>query len=102
MDEYEKGINSFERALALDPANKEIQKALDESRQMHDQRLRQRQLDPRVNSSTMSEQQSKFQQKSGVDPPKVPMGDDLTGEVDLSGTDVIKGHKYVHGNDDVK
>jgi cytochrome c-type biogenesis protein CcmH/NrfG len=33
LNEYEKAIQSFERALTLDPTNDEIQTALNESRQ---------------------------------------------------------------------
>ncbi|CAF3902214.1 unnamed protein product, partial [Adineta steineri] len=102
INEHEKAINSFERALALGPTNNDVQKALDNSRLIHSQQLRQEHLDPRLQPKTMDEQLSELQQKMGVNPEHVRLGHSLIEEIDSSGTDVVKAHKYEHGDIDVK
>ena len=98
-----KRITSFERALALDPTNNEIQKALDESRQIHRSTIVEKNIliqgqDPK----TMPEQLSDLQQKFGIDPEKIRRGRDLIGMIDPSAVDAVKGQKYLHGDTDVK
>ncbi|CAF1028525.1 unnamed protein product [Adineta steineri] len=102
INEHEKAINSFERALALGPTNNDVQKALDNSRLIHSQQLRQEHLDPRLQPKTMDEQLSELQQKMGVNPEHVRLGHSLIEEIDSSGADVVKAHKYEHGDIDVK
>ncbi|CAF4160407.1 unnamed protein product, partial [Rotaria magnacalcarata] len=102
LNEHEKAINSFERALTLDPINNEIRKALDESRQIYGRQIRQEHLDPRLKPTTMSEHLNEMQQKMGTNPAHVRAGHALIQEIDPAGADVVKGHKYEHGDIDVK
>ncbi|CAF0990796.1 unnamed protein product, partial [Adineta steineri] len=101
-NEHEKAIKSFERALALSPANVEIQNALDESRQIHGRQQRQEHLDPRLQPKTMAEKLEEMERKFGIDPEKVRLGRSLNAEIDPAAADVVKGHKYEHGDIDVK
>jgi hypothetical protein len=55
LNEYEKAISSFERALALAPANNETQKALDESRAINVQQLCQEHLIPSIRPMSIPE-----------------------------------------------
>jgi TPR repeat protein len=102
LNEHEKAINSLERALAIAPTNNEILKALDESRQIHTRQSREEHLDPRLKPRTMPEQLNELQEKMGVDPQKVRLGHSLAEEIYPSGADVVKAHKYEHGDIDVK
>jgi TPR repeat protein len=102
LNEHVKAINSLERALALDPANNKIQKALDESRKIHNQQLRQEHLNPKMSPRTIPEQLNELQQQMGIDPQQVRLVQSLLEEVDPSEADVIKGHKYEHGDVDIK
>jgi TPR repeat protein/uncharacterized coiled-coil DUF342 family protein len=102
LNEHEKAIYSLERALALAPTNSEIQKALDESRHIYGRQSREEHLDPRLQPRTMAEQLSELQQKLGLDPQEVRMSHNLIEKIDPAGADVVKGHKYEHGDVDVK
>ena len=102
LNEHEKTINSFERALALAPTNNEIQKALDDSREVLSRQLRYDHLDPRGRPRTMPEQLNELKEKLGIDPEKVRTVHSLLEKLDPAGADVVKGHKYTHGDVDVK
>lgn len=102
LNEHEKAINSFERALALSPTNSEIQKALDASRHIHGRQGRQEHLDPRLQPRTMDELFNEMQQKLGTDPEKVRMIHGFIEKIDPAGADVVRGHKYEHGDVGVK
>jgi TPR repeat protein len=101
LNEHEKAINSFGRALALDPANTEIQKALDESQSILARKSRQEHLNPRTTPATMSETLNDMNQKFGTDPQQVRLMHSLLDRIDPSAADVVRGHKYEHGDIDV-
>ncbi|CAF4169035.1 unnamed protein product, partial [Rotaria sordida] len=102
LNDYEKAINSFERALALAPTNNEIRKALDESRQILGRHLRLEHLESKLSPRSIPEQLSKLQRNLGLDPEEVRMIYRLLEEIDPSMSDVIKGHQYEHGDINVK
>lgn len=102
LNEHEKAINSFERALALAPTNSDIKKALDESRSMQCRELSQQHMDPRGRLGTIPEQLNELKEKFGIDPEEVRKGRELAGILDPAQADVVKGHKYLHGDNDVK
>ncbi|CAF0807054.1 unnamed protein product [Didymodactylos carnosus] len=102
LNEHEKAINSFERALALDPSNRKIQEELSNSRQIQARQLRQEHLDPRLKPLTVPEQLNEMKEKIGTDPQQVRLAHSLLDRVNPSGADVVKGHKYEHGDIDVK
>ena len=102
LNEHEKAIHSFERALALDPDSKKIQEALDDSRQIYGRQSRHEHLDPRLKPTTMQEHLKEMKQKFGTDPQRVRLGHCLINKGDPSAGDVVQGHKYEHGDIDVK
>ncbi|CAF3443637.1 unnamed protein product [Rotaria socialis] len=102
LNEHEKAINSFERALALDPINNEIRKALDESRQFYGRQIRQEHLDPRLKPTTIFEHLNEMQQKMRFNPEHIRASHTLMQKIDAAETDVAKGHKYEHGDIDVE
>ena len=102
LNEHVKAIRSFERALALAPTNNDIQKALGESRDILSRQQRHDHLDPRLTPKTMPEHLKQLQQTVGIDPKKVRRCHRLLEQIDPVGVDVVKGHKYEHGDDDVK
>ncbi|CAF0829268.1 unnamed protein product [Rotaria sordida] len=102
LNEYEKAINSFERAFALDPMKKEIQEALDDSRQILSQQSRHEHLDPEWSPKTIPEYLNDLKQKFGVEPEEARIGHSLAGLIYPSGADVIEGLKYVHGDIGIK
>jgi TPR repeat protein len=102
LNDHEKAINLFERALALAPANSEVQKALDESRQILGRQLRQEHFEPKMRPRTIPQQLNELHQNLGIDPEEVRINLSLLEEVDPSIADVIKGHKYEHGDIDIK
>jgi TPR repeat protein len=102
LNEHEKAVNSFGRALALAPGNIEIQKALDESQSVIGRQARQEHLDPRSKPATVSETLNELNQKFGIDPEQVRLSHSLLDRIDPSAADVVKGHKYEHGDTDVK
>jgi tetratricopeptide (TPR) repeat protein len=71
LSEHEKAINSYERALALDPKNTKIQEALTDSRQIQCQLARHDHLDPRGQPVTMQEHLNEMKQKFGIDSHKI-------------------------------
>ena len=102
MNENEKAIRSFERALALAPSNNEVQDALSSARQVHGQQTRKEHLDPRLQPRTMDEGLKELQEKLGLDPQKVRMTHRSLEKSYPAGADVVKGHKYEHGDVDTK
>ncbi|CAF3444839.1 unnamed protein product [Rotaria sp. Silwood2] len=102
LDEHEKAVNSFERALALDSTRKEIQQALDESRIILSRQSQQEYLDPKLYTKTIPELLKELQQKFGTDPEKVCKYHSLIEKIDPSRADVVRGHKYELGDIDVK
>jgi TPR repeat protein len=101
MNEHEKAINSFERALALDPLNSEVKLALDNSRSEYSQQQRHEHLDPRLKPQTMGEHLKEMEEKFGIDPEQVRLGH-LFAEMNSDTTlaNVNKGHIYMHGDPD--
>ncbi|CAF3999454.1 unnamed protein product [Rotaria sp. Silwood2] len=102
LSEHERAINSFERALALDPNNKKIQEALDDSRQVQCRQSRNEHLDPKCQPITIPEHLNEMKQKFGTDPQQIRAVHKLLEKVDSSMANVIKGHKYEHGDIDIK
>ncbi|CAF2950054.1 unnamed protein product [Rotaria sp. Silwood2] len=102
LNDHDKAINSLERALALAPTNDDIRKALDESRQTYSRQSRYEHLDPRIRPRTIPEQLNELQEKLGIDPQNVRIAHSLLDELDPVAADVVKGHKYEHGDTDVK
>ncbi|CAF1239156.1 unnamed protein product [Adineta steineri] len=98
---HDKAINSFERALALDPTKSETQKALDESRIIVHRNARQEYLDPRANWKTIPENLNELKEKFGLDPEMVRQNRSLLELIDPSAADVMKGHQFVLGDIDV-
>ncbi|CAF3202221.1 unnamed protein product, partial [Rotaria sp. Silwood2] len=97
-----KTIVSFERALALDPSNSEIREALDDSRHVHGQQSRREHLDPRLQPITMEEHLNEMKEKIGMDPQIIRSGHQVCEKMFPSEADVVRGHKYEHGDIDVK
>ncbi|CAF4244456.1 unnamed protein product, partial [Adineta steineri] len=102
LNDHEKAINSFQRALALDPNSIKIQEALNDSQQVLCRQSRHEHLDPRGQPVTMQEHLNEMQQKYGVDPQQIRMGHDSLGKIDPSAADVVMGHKHEHGDIDIK
>lgn len=102
LNEHEKAIHSFERALALDPDSKKIQEALDDSRQIYGRQTRHEHLNPKFQPITMQEHLKEMKHKFGTDPQRVRLGHRLINKVDPSAGDVVQGHKHEHGDIDVK
>jgi TPR repeat protein len=102
LSEHEKAMSSFQRALALDPTNKKIQEAMDESRQIQGRMSRYEHLDPRLKPTTMEEHLNEMKEKVGTNPQQVRLIHTLLTKVDPSAADVVKGHKYEHSDIDVK
>ncbi|CAF3873512.1 unnamed protein product [Adineta steineri] len=102
LNDHEKAINSFERALALDPNSIKIQEALNDSQQVLCRQSRHEHLDPRGQPVTMQEHLNEMQQKYGIDPEQIRMGHESLVKIDPSAADVIMGHKYEHGDIDIK
>jgi tetratricopeptide (TPR) repeat protein len=102
LNEHEKAINSYERAFALDPTKNKIQKAMDDSRQILSRQSRQEHLDPRVKPVTFPEHLNEMKQNMGINPEHVRAVHRLTAQIDPAGADVVKGHKYEHGDIDIK
>ncbi|CAF1518655.1 unnamed protein product [Adineta steineri] len=101
LDYHDKAINSFERALALDPTKSEIQKALDESRIIVHRNSRQEYLDPQENWKIIPENLNELKEKFGLDPEIVRKDRSLLELIDPSAADVMKGHQFARGNIDV-
>ena len=101
LNDHEKAISAFERALALDPVNKKIQDALYDSRHIQGQQLRHDHLNPRTQPMTMDELFQDMKQKLGVSPERIRSAHRLLDRFDPVGADVVRGHKYLHGDIDV-
>ncbi|CAF3357993.1 unnamed protein product, partial [Rotaria sp. Silwood2] len=99
INELEKAINSFERALALDPLNSEVKKVLDTSQFKLSQQQRHEHLDPRLKPQTIDEHLTDMKNKFGINPKQVRCGH-LLAEMndDPTPANVIKGHKYFWGD----
>ena len=102
LNEHEKAINSFERALALAPTNGDIQIALDDSRDILSRQLRYEHLDPGLTPKTVQEQLNELEEELGIDPEEVRTVCSLLEKRDPATADVVKGYKYEHGDDGVK
>ena len=102
LNENEKAIASFERALALAPANDEVMDTLADARQVHTRQMRQEHLDPRLQPRTMDEHLNEMKDKLGVDPQRIRSVHSLLEGIDSSAGDVVKGHKYEHGDINIK
>ncbi|CAF1470624.1 unnamed protein product, partial [Adineta steineri] len=101
LDDHDKAINSFERALALEPTKSEIQQALDESCILVNRSSRQEYLDPRENLKTIPENLNELKEKFGLDPEMVRKDRSLLKVIDPSMADVMKGHQFASGDIDV-
>ncbi|CAF1591573.1 unnamed protein product, partial [Didymodactylos carnosus] len=82
LNEHEKAINSLERALALDPANDKIKKALDENREIHSRQLSHNHLNPEQRPMSIPERLNEKQQKFGIDPEHTLLALRLLEEID--------------------
>jgi len=102
LNEYEKAITSFERALALSPLSREIHIALNDSRSIYSRQSRKEHLDPRFSRGTIAEQLKEFQERLGIDPKPIRMLENIVEEVDPGYAYVLKGHRYAYGDVDVK
>ncbi|CAF4695946.1 unnamed protein product [Rotaria sp. Silwood1] len=102
LNEHDKAVNSFERALALEPTKDEIRKALDESRHILGRQMRCEHLDPRFSPRTVPEQLNALQETIGINPENLRMLHSLAEATDSAAADVLKGYKYEHGDIDVK
>ncbi|CAF4659247.1 unnamed protein product, partial [Rotaria socialis] len=102
LNEHEKAMNSFERALALDPTNAEIKKTLDENRVIHSQQLSHNDLNPELRPMSIPERLKEKQQKFGTDPDDTLLALRFLGEIDSVVADLTQGHRYEHGDIDVK
>ncbi|CAF4745928.1 unnamed protein product [Rotaria socialis] len=102
LNEHEKAMNSFERALALDPTNAEIKKTLDENRVIHSQQLSHNDLNPELRPMSIPERLKEKQQKFGTDPDDTLLALRFLGEIDPVVADLTQGHRYEHGDIDVK
>ncbi|CAF1072800.1 unnamed protein product [Adineta steineri] len=102
LNEHEKAINSFERALALAPTNDDIKKALDESHHILGRQQRQEHLDPESKPKSILEQLNDKKQKFGLNTEEVRKIYKLFREKNPSLADVEKGYKYEHGDNDIK
>ena len=102
LNEHEKAISSFERALALAPTNNDVKEALDVCRFLRSKQSHAEFMDPRERLGTVSEQLNELKRKFGMDPEEIRKGRDLLGIIDPSQVDVVKGHQYLHGDDGVK
>ncbi|UJR32479.1 hypothetical protein I4U23_019941 [Adineta vaga] len=102
LNEHEKAINSYERAIALDPVNANIQKAMDESRQIYGRQSRQEHLDPRLKPRTMPELYDDLQDNFGINTQSIRSAHNIVEKIDPATADATKGHKYEHGDINVK
>ncbi|CAM4982291.1 unnamed protein product, partial [Rotaria socialis] len=102
LNEHGKAINSFERALALDATNDEIKKALDENRTIHSQQLSHNHLNPELRPMSIPERLNEKQQKFGTDPEDTLLTLRFLEEIDPAVADLTQGHRYEHGDIDVK
>ncbi|CAF1691374.1 unnamed protein product, partial [Adineta ricciae] len=84
------------------PTNSQIQNALAGSRQTVYRQLREEHLDPRLQPKTMVEQLDEIQEKFGGDPQQVRLGHAFSEKYDQAMADVVRGHKYEHGDIDIK
>ncbi|UJR34523.1 hypothetical protein I4U23_021931 [Adineta vaga] len=103
LNEHERAINSFEQALALDPAHKDkIIKDLSKSREIYSRQQVQEHLYPNRRPMSMTEQFNDIQMKSGASPEQIRAIQRLREEMDPTALDVMKGYQYEHGDVDVK
>ncbi|CAF1310485.1 unnamed protein product [Rotaria magnacalcarata] len=102
INEHDKAVNSFERALALEPTKNEIQKELDDSRHIFGRQMRYEYLDPQYSPKTVSEHFNAIHETLGIDPENLQTLHSLVDQLGLDVADVLKGHKYEHGDIDIK
>ncbi|CAF1365470.1 unnamed protein product [Didymodactylos carnosus] len=102
LNEHEKAILAFERAEVLDPLNKEVKDALDDSRSIHVRQQRQDHLDPRLKPQTVNEHLKELQEETGIDPNYVRMCHSLQDKIDPANADVVRGHKFFFGDTHTK
>ncbi|CAF1183521.1 unnamed protein product [Didymodactylos carnosus] len=103
MNELEKAIISFERALALAPLNDQVKQVLDTSRFKLSQQIRHEHLDPRLKPETMDEHLTDMKDRFGIDPEQVRLGHLLADmSDDPTRANVIKGHKYFRGDTEMR
>ncbi|CAF1308891.1 unnamed protein product [Adineta ricciae] len=101
LEDHEKAINSFERALALDPSRNEIQQPLAESRIIVHRNSRQEYTDLQADWKPIHERLNELKEKYGIDPEQRRQFDNLRALLDPSEADVLKGHKFSLGDIDV-
>ena len=102
LNEHEKAIRSLEKAIALDPTSKKIQDALYDSREIESRQSRHEHLDPRTKPRTMDELFQEMKETRGYDPAKIRESHQLLEKFDPVGADVVRGHKYFHGDIGIK
>lgn len=99
MNEQEKAICSFERALAREPCNNKVKRALDASRWKDSEQKSHEHLDPRLKPQTIDENLSEIEKKLGISPESVRLGHLLAEKSDDHALDCVnKGHKHFHGD----
>ncbi|UJR16848.1 hypothetical protein I4U23_003747 [Adineta vaga] len=102
LNEHERAINSFERALALDPTNNEIKKALDESRTIYARQSLNDHLNPEMRPMTMPERLNEMQQRFGTTLEEILTPLHFIEHIDPAVADLTQGHRYEHGDIGVK
>lgn len=98
LSEHEKAIDSFERAIALDPNNKKVKEALNESQHVQYRQSRNEHFDARSQPITMGEHLNEMNEKYGMDPQQIRSVHKLLETVDSVAANVVQGHKYEHGD----
>ncbi|CAF3811423.1 unnamed protein product [Rotaria sp. Silwood1] len=90
LNEHDKAINPFERALALEPTKDEVRKALDEGRHILGRQMRYEHLDPRFSPLTVPEQLNALQETIGINPENLLTLHSLAEAIDSAAADVLK------------
>ncbi|CAF1311162.1 unnamed protein product [Adineta steineri] len=102
LNEHEKAINSFERALALDPTNNEIKIELDKSRSVYMRQLCYDHLNPEMRPMMMSERLTEMQQRFGTSLEELLIPLHFIEQIDPAVADLTQGHRYEHGDVSIK
>ncbi|CAF4123709.1 unnamed protein product, partial [Rotaria sordida] len=103
LNEHEKAINSFERALAFAPSDRAIKDALDDSRTILQRQLRQQHLDPLENPTTMNDFYQQMSKRTGMSVEQARLVTQLILENhDSAEAHVLRGHQYFCGDTGVQ
>ncbi|CAF4987576.1 unnamed protein product, partial [Rotaria sp. Silwood1] len=71
-------------------------------RHIHGRQSRREHLDPRLQPITMEEHLNEMKEKTGIDPKIIRSGHQVCEKMFPPEADVVRGHKYEHGDIDVK